>query len=492
MYLNARSLRLALGLFVLSGLVSSMTATAWCAPPVSSVQQRAPRFVPTHIVAVETDYYASMVVGAPSGKLKANTPVVVVDDGLINFRTKDGVRGWIDTNALTKIVPRGEITADTRKVADSVNKLAIDLYGRLSKQDGNLFFSPASISSALAMTYAGAAGGTEKEMITVLHFAETGLPRERFHEAFGTLTSLLNSSNERGGYLLNTANRLWGQRSTRFQEDFLTLTREQYGAELMRVDFAKGEAARRVINRWVEKQTRDKIVDLIPGGVLNQYTRLVLTNAIYFNGAWEHEFSKEAPKEAPFYLSSGEKIETKMMHQQEDFRYAAIDGLQVLELPYVGHEISMVVLLPEKRDGLADLEGKLSAENVQGWIFLLRKREVKLQLPKFKLTSQFQLSSELKALGMTTAFSDRADFSRMSTDERLKISEVLHKAFVDVNEQGTEAAAATAVIIKATAAPIPQEPVEFNADHPFVFLLRDNRTGAILFLGRVVDPRGES
>jgi serpin B len=180
------------------------------------------------------------------------------------------------------------------------------------------------------------------------------------------------------------------------------------------------------------------------------------------------------------------------MHQQEDFRYAAVDGLQVLELPYVGREISMVVLLPERRDGLAALEEKLSAENVDRWIGSLGKREVKLALPKFKLTSQFQLSTALKALGMTSAFSDRADFSRMSTGERLKISEVLHKAFVDVNEQGTEAAAATAVLIETTAAPIPQEPVDFTADHPFVFLLRDNRTGAILFLGRVVDPRGES
>jgi serpin B len=490
--MNARILRLALSLFALAGLVLSMTPTAWCDPPVFSAEQRAPRFVPTHVVTVETAYYGSMVENAPKGKLKANTPVMVVDDGLTNFRTKDGVKGWIPPDALTKIVPRGEITADTRKVADSVNALAFDLYGRLSRQDGNLFFSPASISSALAMTYAGATGGTEKEMATVLHFAATGLARKPFHEAFGTLTSLLNSSNERGGYVLNTANRLWGQKSYSFRDDFLTLTREQYGAELQTVDFAQSEAARREINRWVEKQTRDKIVDLIPSGVLNQYTRLVLTNAIYFNGAWEHDFSKKATKDAPFYLSGGEKIETKMMHQQNDFRYTAADGVQVVQLPYVGYEISMVVLLPAKRDGLPALEKKLSAENVNRWIGSLGKREVKLALPKFKLTSQFQLSSVLKSLGMTTAFSDQADFSRMSTGERLRISEVLHKAFVDVNEQGTEAAAATAVLIEATGAPVPQEPVEFRADHPFVFLLRDNRTGAVLFLGRVVDPRGDS
>lgn len=490
MYVGARRLRLAVRFFVLAGLVVSMTATAWCAPPLRSAEQRAPRFVPTHVVTAETVYFGSMVEGAPKGKLKANTAVMVTRDGLRNFRTRDGVTGWISPDALTKIVPGDEITADTRKVADSVNKLGFDLYGRLSQQEGNLFFSPASISSALAMTYAGAAGGTEKEMATVLHFAEMGLARKPFHEAFGTLTSLLNSSNERGGYVLDTANRLWGQRSYKFQPEFLALTREQYGAELQTVDFAQSEAARREINQWVEKQTRDKIVDLIPGGVLNQYMRLVLTNAIYFNGAWEHEFAKKATKDEAFYLAGGAEIESPMMHQQEDFRYAAIDGGQAVELPYVGREISMIVLLPHRRDGLPALEKSLSAKKVADWSGSLRQREVNLALPKFKLTSQFQLSSELKALGMTTAFSDRADFSRMAVGEPLRISEVLHKAFVDVNEQGTEAAAATAVMIEATAAPVRQEPVEFRADHPFVFLLRDNRTGAILFLGRVVDPRG--
>jgi serpin B len=178
------------------------------------------------------------------------------------------------------------------------------------------------------------------------------------------------------------------------------------------------------------------------------------------------------------------------MHQRQDFRYAAASDVQLLELPYVGNEVSMIVALPSKRDGLPALEESLGAETLARWTASLRKREVILSLPKFKLTSQFQLSTELKALGMTTAFSDAADFSRMATGERLQISEVLHKAFVDVNEQGTEAAAATAVVVGVTSLPLPQEPVVFNADHPFLFLLRDNRTGAILFLGRLVDPRG--
>ncbi|MEQ8789632.1 MAG: serpin family protein [Pirellulaceae bacterium] len=494
MLATVRNPRLSLTALALVGLFGSIAATAWSAPPLQLPGRSGRQFQPTHILTAETAYYKTgpQQMSPPDGKLKANTPVVLVREAgsYTQVRSKDGLTAYVASDALTKVVPRADITPDTRKVADSVNALAFDLYGRLSKSDGNLFFSPASISSALAMTYAGAAGGTEKEMATVLHFGATGLARKPFHEAFGTLTSLLNSSNERGGYELTTANRLWGQKSFAFRDDFLALTREQYGAELKTVDFAQSEAARREINRWVEEQTRDKIVDLIPSGVLNEYTRLVLTNAVYFNGAWEHEFSKEATKDAPFHLANGDEIATKMMHQQQDFRYAAVDGVQALQLPYVGYEISMIVLLPEKRDGLAALEEKLSAENVDRWIGALRKREVRLQLPKFKLTSQFQLSSELKALGMTTAFSDGADFSRMATGEPLRISEVLHKAFVDVNEQGTEAAAATAVLIEATAAPIPQEPVDFRADHPFVFLLRDNRTGAILFLGRVSDPRG--
>jgi serpin B len=494
MFSTARRPGFASMLLLAAGLFVVVDATVCAAQQIQFQAQRQPQFMPTHVVNAETVYYKTgpQQMSPPDGKLKANRAVVLVREAgsYVQVRTREGLTAYVAADALTRIVPRSEITADTRKVAESVNALALDLYGRIRREKGNLFFSPASISSALAMTYAGAAGGTEKEMGSVLHFSDTGLARKPFHQAFGTLTELLNSSNERGGYVLNTANRLWGQKSYEFRPEFLALTREQYGAELKTVDFAQSEAARREINAWVEEQTRDKIVDLIPSGVLDEDTRLVLTNAIYFNGAWVYEFSKEATKDAPFYLSAGEEIKAPTMHQRQDFRYAAASDVQLLELPYVGNEVSMIVALPSKRDGLPALEESLGAETLARWTASLRKREVILSLPKFKLTSQFQLSTELKALGMTTAFSDAADFSRMATGERLQISEVLHKAFVDVNEQGTEAAAATAVVVGVTSLPLPQEPVVFNADHPFLFLLRDNRTGAILFLGRLVDPRG--
>ena len=337
------------------------------------------------------------------------------------------------------------------------------------------------------MAYAGAEGETERQMADVLHFE---LPEGRLHAAYGTLAAVLNAGTK--DYRLSTANRLWGQNTYPFHDEYLATTRDQYRAELARIDFAQTEQARQTINAWVEKQTAGKIADLIPPGVLEPITRLVLTNAVYFKGNWADEFPKGATEEADFHVTSDKTTRVPLMHQTDEFGYAESDGLQVLAMPYAGRDLSMVVLLPTDADGLADLEKRLTAENLASWTSGLGERKVRVFLPRFKMTSEFSLKETLQALGMTLPFSEtEADFSGISSAEELMISAVVHKAYVEVNEQGTEAAAASAVLIAPRSAPFerPEQPPVFRADHPFVFLIRDNRTGAILFLGRVVNPR---
>jgi serpin B len=381
----------------------------------------------------------------------------------------------------TKPVP---ITDDLRAVAKAENAFTFDLYARLKSRDGNLFFSPASVSTALAMTSAGARGETEKQMAATLHF---DLPPGRLHAAYGTFGEILNAANK--NYRLSMANRLWAAKGYPFRPEFLALTRDRYGAELATLDFGRSEEARRTIDGWVEQQTNDRIKDLIPPGVLDAMTRLVLTNAIYFKGNWADEFQKSATQDAPFRLAGGGEVRVPLMHQIDKFRYGEADGLQLVELPYAGGDLSMLVLLP-REVGPGSLEAKLSARAVEGWMSEMGVRKVDLYLPRFKTTAEFRLGQTLAAMGMPLAFSDDADFSGMSSAESLKISEVIHKAFVDVNEQGTEAAAATAIVVAPTAARVsPEEPpVLFRSDRPFLFLIRDHRSGAILFVGRVTDP----
>lgn len=381
-------------------------------------------------------------------------------------------------------------TTDERAVAQGCNEFATDLYARLrSEKADNLFFSPYSVSVALAMTYAGAEGQTEAQMAKVLHFA---LPEAKLHTGFNKIQKRLTSNGEAPVFQLRVANRLWGQKDFHFLSPFLQVTSKNYGAELGLVDFKQTEQARKTINSWVEEKTDDKIQDLLGAGVLDASTRLVLTNAIYFKARWEHEFSKSATADAPFRLAGRHEVMVPMMHQQHRFRYGESGGVQVLELPYADDgSLSMLVLLPKKIDGLSDLEKTLTSENLQKWSAGLKSRLANVYLPKFKVTSQFELGDVLSSMGMSLAFSDKADLSGMSTQEQLYFSAVIHKAFVDVNEEGTEAAAATAVALRAAAElPRPEEPIEFRADHPFVFLIRDNRTDAVLFLGRLVNPKG--
>jgi len=387
---------------------------------------------------------------------------------------------------------------DKQLVAAGNNKFALELYAKLRSREGNLFFSPYSISTALAMAYAGARGETETEMAKVLHFptvpSETvavkdKFARMRFHSAFGTIVKDLNARGRKGSYELTVANALWGQKGYGFLEEFLGLIKTNYDGQLNEVDFIRAtEATRKAINVWVEKKTNNKIKNLIQKGVLDSMTRLVLTNAIYFKGNWARQFKEERTKDAPFTLADGQKVDVAMMNQTTDFNYMETEDFQGLELPYVDDELSMIILLPKEFNGLDEFEKTLTSENLSKWLGKLRNREVRVSIPKFKMTSQFGLASVLKSMGMIDAFSVNADFSGMNGKRDLFISAVIHKAYVDVNEEGTEAAAATAVTMKLTSIGPAQIPV-FRADHPFLFLIRDNHSGSILFIGRVMNPK---
>ncbi|MEK7993058.1 MAG: serpin family protein, partial [Planctomycetota bacterium] len=329
----------------------------------------------------------------------------------------------------------------------------------------------------------------------VLHFpaiaepSSPGSDQRQLASAYGQIIKDLNKRGEKGTYTLNVANALWGQKGYGFLKEFLELVRTNYDGQLNEVDFiGAAEAARKTINAWVEKQTKGKIKDLIPAGVLDSMTRLVLTNAIYFKGNWARQFKKDQTQDAPFVLADGRKIETPMMNQTAQFGYAETETLQGLELPYVDRELSMIILLPKEPDGLSKLEEALTAENLSQWLARLNSREVVVSVPKFKVTTQFSLASVLQSMGMTDAFSDSADFSGMDGKKDLFISAVIHKAYVDVNEEGTEAAAATGVTMKLTSFGPSETPV-FLADHPFLFLIRDNKSGGILFIGRVMNPK---
>ncbi len=365
------------------------------------------------------------------------------------------------------------------------NQFAWDLYAKLREAEGNLFFSPYSISTALAMTYAGARGETAEQMAETLHFT---LPNEDLHRAMGALVDALNRAGEEGDFELAVANALWGQSGYEFLDAFTEMVEESYGAGLERVDFQREtEAARQTINQWVEDKTNERIEDLLKPGILNPDTALVLTNAIYFKGDWASQFDENATADKPFTLADGDKIDVPMMYQKDEFKYGENDDCKIIELPYEGDRLSMLVLLPEKADGINDLEEKLSPDAIARWTEGMRKQEVHVYLPRFEITAEFSLKDVLVAMGMRDAFSGDADFSGMTGRRDLFISAVEHKAFVEVTEEGTEAAAATGVVMQRLAAII----TEFRADHPFLFLIRDNETDSILFIGRVANPKAE-
>jgi serpin B len=388
--------------------------------------------------------------------------------------------------------PRATSTAGQSDLAaqvDGNNAFAFDLYRVLKGAQGNLFYSSYSISQALAMTYAGARETTEKEMAGTLHFI---LPQGRLHPAFNSIDQQLSARGQGAkgkdgkGFRLNIVNAIWGQAEYAFLADYLDLLAQNYGAGLRTLDFRGApEASRQAINKWVEDQTEQRIKDLIPAGVIDPLTRLVLTNAIYFNAAWANNFDKNLTQPAPFHLLDGSTVDVPMMRQTERLGYTAGDGYQAVSLPYDGRELEMVVLLPDEGK-FAEFEKSLDAGKAGSIIKSIVAKQVALSLPRFKFESEFSLGKELSGMGMPTAFSSQADFSGMTGNRDLSISEVVHKAFVGVDEAGTEAAAATAVIMRATAMPV--TPLEVTVDRPFIFLIRDIQTGSVIFVGRVVNP----
>lgn len=376
----------------------------------------------------------------------------------------------------------GATAEGVTSVVTANNQFALDLYSKLKGEGGNVFFSPYSISTALAMTYEGARGQTAEEMKEVFYFPDSDFMRPSFAKIY----NLINKEDKK--YKLHTANALWAQQDYAFLPEYLGLVGQYYGGKTTNLDFVtKTEESRKIINDWVEEKTNNKIKDLIPPGAINAMTRLVLTNAIYFKGTWVKQFDKKNTREWDFRISPDKIVKAQMMSlQDEEFNYADTEKLQILEMPYDGEELSMLILLP-KEDDIESLEESLNAEKLNELRNMLTKQEVDVYIPKFTFETKYFMVPTLKEMGMPTAFSANADFSGMDGTRNLFISNVIHQAFVEVNEEGTEAAAATAVIVALTAMPTNM----FIADHPFIFIIQERETGNILFLGKVVNPAAE-
>ena len=379
---------------------------------------------------------------------------------------------------------------DEDKIIKTSNTFSIDLYNKLKDPQKNLFFSPFSIYTVLAMVYAGTRGLTEKQMKETLNIT---LDQNRFHSEFKKLLRIFHDGR---GSELNLANLLCIQEGYILLEKFLWIIDDNYSGATWELDFNAVKESCKKINAWVAKQTRGKITNVINS--IEENMGIIVVNAIYFKGAWENPFKERLTKDELFTLISGEEILVPMMHQTDKFRFLEEDGFQILEMPYKGEHvfgtlerISMVIFLPEKNDGLEELENYLTYNAIMKHFSKLQKlweRKIKIIFPRFKFETKYELLKPLFELGITDAFSDNADFSGIAEDPPKRISRIIHKAFVDVNERGTEAAAVTAIAMIGAALGPRQEPPEFRADHPFLFLLIDSQTKTILFIGRLTNP----
>ncbi len=393
----------------------------------------------------------------------------------------------------------GSTQQGMQEVANANNKFAFEIYSELNKaQQGNIFYSPYSISAALAMTYEGAKGQTAEEIKSVFHFPESNILRPNFAAIYNEINKGNNA------YELRTGNALWVQQDYTLLEDYKTKAEKYYGGKAANLDFKQEtEKSRQTINSFIQEQTNDKIKDLIPSGILNAYTRLVLTNAIYFKGTWVKQFDKSDTRDQDFKITPSTTVKTPMMYMKPEkakFNYADMEKLQILELPYKGDKISMLILLPKQGEDY-DFETRerivlnytldeieLSAEKLNEYKAQMKETKLdSISIPKFEFDTKYFMKDTLNAMGMPTAFDrQKADFSGMTIKEKLVISEVIHQAYVKVDEQGTEAAAATAVVMEKTMSAMPRN--IFRADHPFIFIIQQKETGNILFMGRVTDP----
>ena len=387
---------------------------------------------------------------------------------------KDGSHCSADANGISAVV-------------EGNTDFALTLYGKLKDDSaGNLFFSPYSISTALAMVYGGANGQTQTQMAETLRFT---LPEEQLYPAFGTLQKQLIQEDKSHGRQFLAANALWLQEGAPFLKEFLDST-APFEAGCNQLDFAhEAEASRKTINSWVAGKTKDKIQNLLPLNSVDCDTELVITNAVYFKGQWRNKFKWWKTRKRDFFVFVDQKVKVPLMHLKEKFKYHGDDNLQAVELPYKDGEMSMLVLLPKDTDGLKEMENTLTAEHLNMILSKMWMPKVDVYLPRFKITwGTVSLKNTLVALGMSDAFEpEKADFSGITGRKDLWMSDIFHKAFVEVNEKGTEAAAGTGFVLVKSALP---EPV-FRADHPFLFLIRDNHSGSILFIGRVINPESQ-
>ena len=373
---------------------------------------------------------------------------------------------------------------DARAVVNGNTVFAFELYGRIKAQPGNIIFSPFCISSCLAMAYAGARDETATQIARTLHFpTNDGLVQGSFSALRLQLTTVARN----GGIELDIANGLWAQANHPFLPAYLGVAKSQYDAEVKQADFKNGaDAIARELNQWISDKTKGKIQNMLPSQALNLDDRLLLASAIYFKGRWATAFDKSATSLQPFHVSLTNTIDVPLMRRFDSVRYAESEAFQLIELPYAGNTFAMLVLLPKKVDGLAQLEGWLSSNFLSGWLPQLKMRQVEIFLPNFKLETGFRVGLELTRMGMANAFRQTADFSGIDGTNDLYLSAVDHKAMVEVNEDGTVAAAATSGIAATVSAAQAAPPPVFRADHPFVFLIRDTRSGCLLFLGRLV------
>ncbi len=373
-----------------------------------------------------------------------------------------------------------------KPAAEASNAFAGDLYGALRTQEGNLFFSPASVSIGLAMGEAGARGDTEAQMAKTLHLPPND---PAIHEAFGALVWLLTQPGSDCG--LRAVNSMWAQRDYPFCDSYMHIVRDIYGAQAHKADFIQAaDSACEIINAWTATQTNFRICDLIPPGLLDSRTRMVLVNAMYFKARWTFKFLEKNTKDAPFHLTSEQTVQAPMMHQRGMYRYGENETMQFLEKTYVSGSMAMMILLPRAVDGLPAIERQFSAKALQDWLSQSQDEDAEVAIPRFRMESSFSLKDTLSALGMPLAFSGgAADFTGMTDKEKaLYLSFVLHRAFVDVNEEGTEATAATGFGYMGGGELTEGPPKQFNADHPFLFVIRETYTGTILFVGRVMNP----
>jgi len=383
-------------------------------------------------------------------------------------------------------VPKGH-AAQTQSLTDGNTAFALELFSQIKSTPGNVFFSPYSISTCLAMVYAGAHGDTEEQLARVLHFQGN---QAQIHSSFAGLQNQLNEASKQNRIELKIANAHWTQKGYPFLPAFLEIAKGEYQANVNQADFnTDGERARIEINQWVAESTKDKIQNLLPPGSLHSLTRMIVANAIYFKGLWTKPFDKAKTSNQPFYLPSGDQVAIPLMHHIDNVRYTENGEFQAVELSYKSDELSMVGLLPREKDGCAKLESRLTPALLSQALSQMKQQRVEIFLPRFKLESNLNLNDTLVRMGMTDAFGSKADFSAMDGSRLLYISGVFHKAWGEVNEEGTEAAAATAVAVagRAISQPPPPPPI-FRADHPFIFFIRDIRSGSLLFLGRFATP----